>query len=104
MAGSCRGCSSTHALCIAVHPEGKPKDVVERLGSLLNVPVESDDGLPKHACCTCVRQATSIETKLESLSCTAQSIYKRLCGTAGTRKRPQVYLHTQLEPDLYQRE
>ena len=92
MAGLCRICTvalqPTHCVSLFT-PEGKPKDVAERLGSLLNVPVESDDGLPKHACRTCVRQATSIETKYESLRYTAQSSYKRLCGTAGTRKRPK---------------
>lgn len=76
--------------CVALFsPEGTLKDVAETLSFMLDVPVRSDDGLPKRALRTCVRQVTSLQSKLEALRYTAKSSFKRLYDTAGTRKRPK---------------
>ena len=71
MAGLCRICTvalqPTHCASLFT-PEGKPKDVAERLGSLLNVPVESDGGLLKRR----------ITQNLDNFGACADSVYQAL--------------------------
>ena len=65
------------------------KDLAERISALLSIPVVQGDGLPVHACRSCVRQVLAIETKLANLRDTAKCSYDKLCDTVGSRKRPK---------------